>query len=133
MESKICTAPRTAYWKPFKVKEVVVVEYRALVVEDGKNPQLKYKKRKGIAMCAKEKDGDVWLWYPIRNDVGIDCKLMPADEALTVKHLKDKRVRKKVLRAFVCNNSVKPLSPGMHPELVSKFKRHISPLVRRLF
>ena len=56
MESKICTAPRTAYWKPFKVKEVVVVEYRALVVEDGKNPQLKYKKRKGIAMCAKEKD-----------------------------------------------------------------------------
>lgn len=69
-------------------------------------------------------DGTVRLWYPIKGGIGIDCRPLAEDEVRSMCPLEEKDLPA-LLEQLRENGGTLRTSPGMHPELVRKFRRTV--------
>ncbi|HEY4514735.1 MAG TPA: hypothetical protein VJJ22_01085 [Candidatus Paceibacterota bacterium] len=110
-------------WKRFRVLETFPARYSFIVNEKGK-PGLK--ERLAVAMCSGE---DIVIWYPVKGDGLIDCKLLSQSEKQSVKKINGSKERTLLAELRDTKGKPKRLQAGMHPVYVRCFKKWVQPLL----
>jgi hypothetical protein len=111
-------------WESFRIRRVALVSY---LVGSKDEPPVAQTQRYALAMFCS--DECVRAWYPVKKDVLLDCKLMTLEEVSAIKDASTDKT-KEILEPLWHNGKIKSLTPGMHPELVRKWKRTVWPFVR---
>jgi hypothetical protein len=111
-------------WESFRIRRVALVSY----ITSYKGEQTLEVRKQALVMFGR--GNNVWTWYPVKKDVLLDCKLMTFGEVSTIESATAERVEE-ILKPLWHDGKIKPLTPGMHPELVRKWKHTVRPFVRK--
>lgn len=115
--------PNFGKWESFRVRRVALVNY----VPDKKRDLPKGENKK-VSLVMYGPKGHVWSWYPVKGDGLLDCKLLSRFEADSIELCTGGEVE--FLKSFWHEDKTKPLTSGMHQELVRKWKRTVRKFIK---